>query len=48
MLYVGMVRVKSHVSTYNAAALLAREQQAESQKHTARIHRPTYTSSNAF
>ena len=36
------------MSAYNAAALLAREQQAEPQKHTARIHRPTYTSSNAF
>ena len=48
MLYVGMARVWSHVSAYNAAALLAREQQAEPQKHPARIHRPTYTSSNAF
>ena len=32
---------------YNAAALLARKQ-AESQKHTTRIHRSTHSSSNAF
>ena len=37
-----MARVRSHVSMYNSTALLAREQQAEPQKHTARIHRPTY------
>ena len=43
-----MARVRSHVSAYNAASLLAREQQAEPQKHTATIHKPTYTSSNAF
>ena len=43
-----MARVRSHVSAYNAAALLAGEQQAESQKHSARIHRPTYSSSIAF
>ena len=43
-----MARVRSHVSAYNAAVLPAREQQAEPQKHTARIHRPTYTLSNAF
>ena len=41
-------RVRSHVSAYNLAALLAREQEAEPQKHTARIHRPTYSSNNAF
>ena len=38
-----MARVRSHVTSYNATALFAREQQAEPQKHTARIHRPTYT-----
>ena len=43
-----MARFRYHVSAYNAAALLAREQEVEPQKHTARIHRPTYTSSNAF
>ena len=43
-----MARVWSHVSANNAAALLAREQQAEPQKHPARMHRPTYTSSDAF
>ena len=36
------------VSVYNAATLLAREQEAEPQKHTARIRRSTYTSSNAL
>ena len=45
---VGMARVWSHVSAYNATALLAREQEAEPEKQPARIHRPTYTSSNAF
>ena len=47
-LCIGLARVRSHVSAYNAAALLAREQQAEPQKHTARIHRPIYSSSNTF
>ena len=48
MLYVGMARVISHVSVYNAAALLAREQRAEPQKHTSRVHRPIYSSSMPF